>query len=228
LRVQRLARWRYSWPVNRADQLKASPPMFDNPVMDRFTRVHPAVPVLLFVPAIAVLFITGAGRVGALEAVGLALAGYVFWTLTEYWLHRVVFHFEPEGGIGQRLHWMIHGVHHDHPNDPLRLVMPPSASVPLALLFLSLFWAVLGYDAALAFGGGFLGGYLAYDMLHYHVHHHTPRTAVGKRLRELHMRHHFQDDDRGFGVSAPYWDHVFGTAPERKGNRALRDISETG
>jgi dihydroceramide fatty acyl 2-hydroxylase len=214
--------------VNRADQLKASPPMFDNPVIDRFTRVHPAVPVLLFVPVIAVLFITGAGRVGALEAVGLALAGYVFWTLTEYWLHRVVFHFEPEGGIGQRLHWMIHGVHHDHPNDPLRLVMPPSASVPLALLFLSLFWAVLGYDAALAFGGGFLGGYLAYDMLHYHVHHHTPRTAVGKRLRELHMRHHFQDDDRGFGVSAPYWDHVFGTAPERKGNRALRDISETG
>jgi dihydroceramide fatty acyl 2-hydroxylase len=214
--------------VNRADQLKASPPMFDNRVIDRFTRVHPAVPVLLFVPAIAVLFITGAGRVGALEAVGLALAGYVFWTLTEYWLHRVVFHFEPEGGIGQRLHWMIHGVHHDHPNDPLRLVMPPSASVPLALLFLSLFWAVLGYDAALAFGGGFLGGYLAYDMLHYHVHHHTPRTAVGKRLRELHMRHHFQDDDRGFGVSAPYWDHVFGTAPERKGNRALADVSETG
>ena len=25
------------------------------------------------------------------------------------------------------------------------------------------------------------------------------------------MRHHFQDDERGFGVSAPYWDHVFGT-----------------
>ena len=27
------------------------------------------------------------------------------------------------------------------------------------------------------------------------------------------MRHHFQDDERGFGVSAPYWDRVFGTAP---------------
>jgi sterol desaturase/sphingolipid hydroxylase (fatty acid hydroxylase superfamily) len=25
------------------------------------------------------------------------------------------------------------------------------------------------------------------------------------------MRHHFQDDERGFGVSAPYWDRVFGT-----------------
>ena len=58
-----------------------------------------------------------------------------------------------------------------------------------------MFWLVLGYDAALVFGGGFLAGYLAYDMLHYHVHHHTPRTAVGHKLRELHMRHHFQDDE---------------------------------
>src|SRR4051795_4231845 len=213
--------------MRRSDLLKASPRMFENDFLDRFTRVHPVVPVVLFAPAIAILAFMGVNNRG-IEALAWIAGGYVFWTLTEYWLPRVVFHFEPAGGIGQRLHWMIHGVHHDHPNDPLRLVMPPSASVPLALLFLSLFWAVLGYDAALAFGGGFLGGYLAYDMLHYHVHHHTPRTGVGRRLRELHMRHHFQDDDRGFGVSAPYWDHVFGTAPERKGNRALRDISETG
>ena len=31
------------------------------------------------------------------------------------------------------------------------------------------------------------------------------------------MRHHFQDDERGFGISAPYWDTVFGTAPQRTG-----------
>ena len=55
-----------------------------------------------------------------------------------------------------------------------------------------------------------------YDMIHYHVHHHRPRTRVGQRLRELHMRHHFQDDERGFGVSAPYWDHVFGTPPQKR------------
>ena len=191
--------------------------MFDSVFLDRFTRVHPAVPLVLFGPAIAVLLVTGVERLGTQTGIAVALAGYVFWTLTEYWLHRVVFHFEPEDGVGARMHWMIHGVHHDHPNDPLRLVMPPSASIPLALTFLGMFWAVLGYDAALAFGGGFLAGYLAYDMLHYHVHHHRPRTRVGRALRELHMRHHFQDDERGFGVSAPYWDHVFGTAPRRRG-----------
>ena len=137
------------------------------------------------------------------------------WTLTEYWLHRVVFHFEPERGIGARLHWMIHGVHHDHPNDPMRLVMPPAASVPLALAFYALFWCRWARAAALPFTAGFLAGYLAYDMIHYAVHHFRPRSAVGRRLRELHMRHHFQDHERGFGVSAPYWDRVFRTAPRR-------------
>jgi sterol desaturase/sphingolipid hydroxylase (fatty acid hydroxylase superfamily) len=111
---------------------------------------------------------------------------------------------------------MIHGVHHDHPNDPLRLVMPPSASVPLALCFAGVFWLALGGAWFMPFLSGFLAGYLIYDMVHYHVHHHRPRTAVGRRLRELHMRHHFQDHERGFGVSAPYWDHVFGTPPERR------------
>ena len=202
--------------MRRTELLKASPPMFKSPWLDRFTRVHPAVPVIIFLPAIVALFAFGAGRAGFWNSVGLFLGGYAVWTLTEYWLHRVVFHFEPERGIGARLHWMIHGVHHDHPNDPLRLVMPPSASIPLALLFAGLFYLVLGATWFMSFLSGFLAGYLIYDMIHYHVHHHRPRTRVGKRLRELHMRHHFQDDERGFGVSAPYWDHAFGTAPEKR------------
>jgi len=202
--------------MRRSEYLKASPPMFRSSLLDRFTRVHPAVPVIIFLPIILILLVTGAERLGMPAALGLALAGYAFWTLTEYWLHRIVFHFEPEDGIGARLHWMIHGVHHDHPNDPMRLVMPPSASIPLAIAFYALFWLLLGADPATAFGGGFLAGYLAYDMVHFAVHHHKPKSRVGKKLRELHMRHHFQDDERGFGVSAPYWDKVFGTAPRAR------------
>ena len=30
------------------------------------------------------------------------------------------------------------------------------------------------------------------------------------------MRHHFQNHERGYGVSAPFWDHVFGTAPPKR------------
>jgi dihydroceramide fatty acyl 2-hydroxylase len=203
--------------MRRTELLKASPPMFKSGLLDRFTRVHHLVPLFLFAPVIALLLALGVDRLGPLRALGFAVAGYAFWTLTEYWMHRVVFHFEPEEGIGARLHWMIHGVHHDHPNDPLRLVMPPAASVPLALVFYAAFYLVLGADRALAFGAGFLAGYLAYDMIHYHLHHHSPRTRLGKWLRELHMRHHFQDDERGFGISAPYWDRVFGTMHVRRG-----------
>jgi len=201
---------------HRTEQLKASPPMFESRLLDRFTRVHPAVPVIIYAPVIALLAALGFERDGAWDAAPLVVGGYAFWTLTEYWLHRIVFHFEPERGIGARLHWMIHGVHHDHPNDPLRLVMPPSASIPLALLFGAAFWLVLGPTHAPAFTAGFLAGYLAYDMIHFAVHHHKPRTWAGRKLRELHMRHHFQDHERGFGVSAPYWDVVFGTRPIRR------------
>ena len=201
--------------LSRSELLRASPRMFESPLLDKLSRVHPAVPPILFIPAILALLIVGLiDGSGALTPVWI-LCGYLFWTLTEYWLHRLVFHFEPAGGIGARVHWIIHGVHHDHPNDPMRLVMPPSVSVPLSSLFVLAFYLVVGSPAFMPFGVGFLGGYLAYDMLHYHVHHHRPSTRLGKRLRELHMRHHFQNHDRGYGVSAPFWDHVFGTAPKQ-------------
>jgi sterol desaturase/sphingolipid hydroxylase (fatty acid hydroxylase superfamily) len=201
--------------LSRSEILRASPTMFDTRWLDKLSRVHPSVPLIIFVPAIAVLLVEGFVHGAGAWTPAWLLGGYLFWTLTEYWLHRIVFHFEPEDGIGARLHWIIHGVHHDHPNDPMRLVMPPSVSVPLAAIFIFVFSLVLGSPAFLPFGAGFLAGYLFYDMLHYHVHHHTPTTALGKRLRELHMRHHFQNHERGYGVSAPFWDHVFGTAPKQ-------------
>ena len=200
----------------RTDVLRASPPMFDSRLLDRFSRVHPAVPALVFGPAVAVLAVLAASNDAGPEALAWAAAGYLFWTLTEYWMHRAVFHFEPEEGLGARLHWLIHGVHHDHPNDPKRLVMPPAVAVPLAALFLAVFFLALGAPEAYPFSAGFLAGYLVYDNLHYHLHHHVPRTRLGRRLRELHMRHHFQDDTRGFGISAPYWDSAFGTATSRR------------
>jgi sterol desaturase/sphingolipid hydroxylase (fatty acid hydroxylase superfamily) len=204
----------------RAEILRASPRMFESDLLDKLSRVHPAVPVIIFVPAIIVMAVVGVDRVGPLQALGLFVAGYLVWTLTEYWLHRVVFHFEPDEGIGRRLHWIIHGVHHDHPNDPMRLVMPPSVSVPLSLLFYGLFHVTVGAQAAPALGVGFWSGYLFYDMTHYYVHHHKPRSRWAKKLRELHMRHHFQDHTKGYGVSAPWLDVVFGTAP--KSRRAAR------
>ncbi len=200
----------------RTDQLRASPRMFESDLLDRLSRVHPAVPPVVFGPFIIGFTVHAVGRLGLATAAALFLAGYVLWTLTEYWMHRLVFHFEPADGLGARLHWIIHGVHHEHPNDPKRLVMPPSVSVPLAVLFYLAFLAIFGTRLAPGIESGFIAGYLIYDMTHYYVHHRRPTTRLGRMLRESHMRHHFQDDTTGFGVSAPYWDRVFGTASARR------------
>lgn len=203
-------------PLSRTDVLRASPRMFESRVLDALSRVHPLVPVLIFVPAVVVLGAWSLSKVSVLATAGLAVGGYAMWTLFEYWLHRVVFHFEPQKGLGARLHWIIHGIHHEHPNDPMRLVMPPSVSIPLGALVFGAMYLVFGERYAPGLGAGFFAGYLVYDMLHYYLHHFRPRGRLGRMLRERHMRHHFQDDTRGFGISAPYWDEVFRTSPRTK------------
>jgi len=186
--------------------------MFESKLLDAFTRVHPLVPAIVFVPAIVALAVWDVGHVSVPAAVVLVAGGYALWTLFEYWLHRLVFHFEPRDGLGARLHWIIHGVHHDHPNDPMRLVMPPAVSVPLAAAVFALLYVAFGVAYAPGLGAGFFAGYLIYDMTHYYLHHFRPRGRLSRMLRERHMRHHFQDDTRGFGISAPYWDELFGTS----------------
>jgi sterol desaturase/sphingolipid hydroxylase (fatty acid hydroxylase superfamily) len=197
---------------SKTDVLRASPPMFESRVLDALSRVHPTVPLIIFVPAIVALSVWSLSLVSVVLTIGLAVGGYALWTLFEYWLHRIVFHFEPQDGLGARLHWIIHGVHHDHPNDPLRLVMPPAVSVPLGAGVFALLYLAFGERYAPAIGAGFFAGYLVYDMTHYYLHHFRPHGRLGRMLRERHMRHHFQDDTRGFGISAPYWDEVFGTS----------------
>jgi sterol desaturase/sphingolipid hydroxylase (fatty acid hydroxylase superfamily) len=198
--------------LSRGDVLRASPAMFDSRLLDAFSRVHPTIPVLIFGPAVVAFAVWGLQHVSIWAGVGLFAAGYFLWSLFEYWLHRIVFHFEPQQGIGARLHWIIHGVHHEHPNDPLRLVMPPAVSVPLGALVFGALYLLFGDTYAPSVAAGFYAGYLAYDMIHYYVHHFAPRGPLGRMLRERHMRHHFQDDTRGFGISAPYWDEIFGTS----------------
>ena len=198
-------------------RLSASPPLFRNRFLDFFSRIHPVVPALIYAPACAILVTLGVrGGESTMNSILLIAAGLVIWTLAEYWLHRKVFHWEPDHPIGSRMHFIIHGVHHDHPNDKMRLVMPPGASIPLAALFFGAFWLVFGLPTGYPVFAGFLAGYLLYDYTHYWLHHFVPKSKLGKQLREQHMRHHFQDHRYGFGVSSPIWDVIFGTLPRRR------------
>jgi sterol desaturase/sphingolipid hydroxylase (fatty acid hydroxylase superfamily) len=202
--------------VSRVEVLRASPPLFESKWLDRLTRVRPAVPAAVFGPVIVASLVLGAMRESGWTLVAGVAGGYLGWTLVEYWVHRSVFHLEPRSELGKRVHFVIHGVHHDHPNDPMRLVMPPVVSVPIGILFGLAFWLAFGIPDVFGVAVGFYGGYLAYDLIHFALHHRRPKSRLGRLLHQLHMRHHFEDHEHGFGVSAPWWDMVFGTATTRR------------
>ena len=201
-------------PAQAPAVLAASPRLFQNPLLDRLSRVHHLVPLLLYLPATVALLCEAATlNISAATIAAGLFGGYVIWTLVEYLGHRFLFHYRFTTEAGRRLQFLIHGVHHDHPNDPLRLVMPPLMSLPIMAAAWLLLRTAFGAGKCLPVLAGFIAGYLVYDMLHYHIHHRRPKTAFGRYLRYRHMHHHFRDDSSWFGVSAPWWDAVFDTRP---------------
>ncbi|HUK65725.1 MAG TPA: sterol desaturase family protein [Anaeromyxobacteraceae bacterium] len=203
---------------------RGSPRMFRVDWVERYlSRVHPAQVLVVWVP-VALFFVARSLRnptLGLPSTLSLVFFGILIWTLLEYVLHRFVFHFEPdpdselEGDIA----FLVHGVHHDYPHDPDRLVMPPVVAIVLAFLIGLPLRVLLG---ARLFPGAFAGlvaGYIWYDMTHYAVHHMRPRTGLGKLQRKGHLLHHFAEPEARFGVTTPLWDLCFGTyrSPKAEG-----------
>ena len=119
--------------------------MFETPLIERFSRVHPVTPFVFWLPVLAY-----AGYHGFQQGVsvglflGLLLFGVLVWTFTEYTLHRWLFHYIGPRPWQRRLYFVVHGVHHDFPQDSGRLVMPLGVSIPLGALFFVLFRALAG------------------------------------------------------------------------------------
>lgn len=192
--------------------------LFKSNLLEFFSRVHPSVPVIIYLPLI-IYFLYQAATGSMISTSGIVLlffAGMLAWTLTEYLLHRFVFHFEPRTEFWKGIFYLFHGVHHEYPNDSKRLVMPPAVSIPLAILFYSLFYWLIGRPYHEPFFAGFVFGYLCYDLIHYATHHFSMKRGIPLFLRKYHLRHHFQDEHRGFGVSSPLWDYIFRTFPRKK------------
>ena len=191
---------------------KGFAPMFDAPLLERLSVVHPAVPTAVYGPAGAYFLWQSAtsDTVGTRAAVALYLAGLLAWSLLEYVMHRISFHHEPRTGGQLAFAYLVHGVHHAYPDDSRRWMMPIAVTIPLAIAFYLLFRLALGPYASGAFGG-FVHGYLSYDLIHYFVHRGRVPTRVGRFLRRYHMAHHYAVPDRHFGVSSPLWDVIFRT-----------------
>lgn len=186
--------------------------LFDNRLLERLSKISPITVLAVYLPMIAFSIWKGFSvGVPASLFLGLFTAGFAFWTLFEYMFHRFVFHFEPRGEIQERISFLFHGVHHQYPNDKQRLVMPIALSLLIAALLFGVFYALFG-QSVWPFFAGFVLGYLAYDMIHYSIHHFKrPTPKWLGNLWKSHLDHHFRDSSKGFGVSSPIWDRVIGT-----------------
>jgi sterol desaturase/sphingolipid hydroxylase (fatty acid hydroxylase superfamily) len=195
--------------------------------MELLSRTHPAVIVSMYLPVVAYLayYFYAAIEHSFLALGGVFFAGFFSWTFFEYILHRYLFHISSENPRIKHLAYLFHGVHHEYPKDKERLVMPPIPSLLVASLFFGLFDLLFG-GYVFAFFPGFVTGYLAYGIIHYAMHAFRPPKNRFRFLWEYHNRHHFQDQEKGFGVSSPFWDLVFGTYP--KMGKKVKTKTEAG
>jgi sterol desaturase/sphingolipid hydroxylase (fatty acid hydroxylase superfamily) len=197
--------------------------LFKSDFLEFFTHISPIAVCVIWIP-VAAYFLVAAFLHPAVTGFPLYillcyLGGLFFWTLAEYLLHRFVFHFPPKTPTLERITFLFHGIHHAQPQIKTRLVMPPVVSIPLALIFFSLFQLVFAvlfkvpHWVGPAFSG-FITGYLIYDLTHYATHHFPMRSGWAKYIKRYHMQHHYKTPDKRFGVSSPLWDIVFNTKPE--------------
>jgi sterol desaturase/sphingolipid hydroxylase (fatty acid hydroxylase superfamily) len=190
--------------------------LFKNPILERLTRAHYSVTLVILCSIAAFLLYLSLHRIGlsTTAVVILFVTGYLSWTLAEYLLHRFLFHMEPDNKIKNAVQYTLHGVHHEYPKDKSRIIMPPAGALLIGSMLFLLFWLPM-QKYAFAFVPGFLLGYVTYAFMHYAIHAFQPPKNFLKVLWVNHGIHHYKDDERGFGVSSPFWDFVFGTLPKK-------------
>ncbi len=181
--------------------------LFKQDWMEFLSKVHYTTPLIVFVPIIAYfIYLSIARGTNVVDFFIWGIFGFLAWTLVEYIMHRFIFHYHPSSEWGKKLHFIFHGIHHDYPCDRLRLVLPPSVSIPLATGFYFIFKNSISPEGFDAFFALFLFGYLMYDMIHYSIHHVPLKGKFWNVIKTHHLKHHYVDPDKGYGVSSPLWD----------------------
>ncbi|MCB9232197.1 MAG: sterol desaturase family protein [Bacteroidia bacterium] len=199
--------------------------VFKNPVLEFLTKTHPLIIIGMWVPICSVMMWYDHSHFERpLWQVAAIFGGaYFFWTFAEYFLHRYLYHWTNGTKWADRFHYMMHGIHHNYPNDKTRLFQPPVMSVILGAIFFSFFFLVLpGHTAAFSFFPGFTMGYLTYASIHYSIHAFKFKKGYFKWVSTHHNLHHFKYPDKAFGVSTPIWDFIMGTMPPRETRGAAR------
>lgn len=193
-------------------QLSGTKQLFENPILEKLSRTHIAVPLIIFSIYSSGLLYWNVTHTSLsfLTSLLMFLLGLIAFTWVEYLIHRYLFHMATYTKLRAKLQYTMHGVHHEYPKDKDRLAMPPLLSITISTLLLFLFRLVLG-DMVFSFLPGFLVGYALYLAVHYMVHAYPPPKNYLKVLWINHSIHHYKDGDGVYGVSSPLWDYIYGT-----------------
>ena len=192
--------------------------LFQNDTLEALTKVHPSIPFVFWLPVLLAVsiwaFVTDHTNLRSYAI--FVFAGFVLWQFMEYFIHKNVFHWIGEAPWARRFHDLLHGYHHRYPDDPSRLVMPLSVSIPLAIVIAALLYLVGTPSATIPLWVGIVLGYLWYDFMHWSTHYRKPLTKWGQKIRGHHMSHHFADPGTNYGISHRYIDIIFGTEKHRQ------------
>ncbi len=139
----------------------------------------------------------------------LALAFGIFsWSLLEYLLHRFLGH---DRRTMPNFFSVEHTRHHTEGNYFAPTWKKALAAIATSMFVFLLLRSVAEQGMALAYTIGFVGMYVAYEVVHRRAHTHEGIGAYGRYLRRHHFHHHFGNPKANHGVTSPVWDLVFGT-----------------
>ena len=96
-------------PKNYVSNKDETVRMFESDFMEAFSRVHFTVPLYIYIPVILVMLYLSifVYYISAINIIGLFIGGIAAWTLTEYLLHRFVFHYKAKSKFGKKIHFIF-------------------------------------------------------------------------------------------------------------------------
>ncbi len=147
----------------------------------------------------------------------LSLVGLLSWTLSEYLLHRYVYHaWSSFLSIG-------HALHHKNPNE---LIGVPWYLTTVALIALFVLLSLLVPTPVLGVLMGFNWlGYIFYCICHHGSHHWNTKFGWLEKMKWHHLAHHGHPEFN-WGFTTTFWDQVFRTYYDR--NRAAAGAKTGG
>jgi len=181
---------------------------FNPPLID-----HPKFVYIIFIPIIIALFIYSffVLKITTLQFLFCFVGTLAFWTAFEYALHRYVLHANPKSKAFRDFLYKTHWIHHEYPNDNRFVLMSPLVSLAGGVAFFVLcrliFGAVYCYPILMCL----IIIYVVYEWMHFAAHNYHFNNKLFIKLKKHHLKHHFKDNDKGFGFITTQWDEWTGT-----------------